>query len=100
MAISTPEPTQTGEDQEEQETQPIQATSDRRRPTKYLRRALIAMIALILGGGLVLAGVLPRLARQKKITAASQTVRESIPNVSVVEAQLASTSSTSNTGRC
>ena len=41
----------------------------------------------------MLAGVLPRLARQKKITAASQTILDSIPNVSVVQAQLAPASS-------
>ena len=88
MAISTEE-LKTGTDQDESETQPFQATPDRQRPTKHLRRALIVLIALILGGGLVLAGVLPRLTRQKKIAAASQAVRESTPIVSVVQAQLA-----------
>ena len=92
MAISTEE-LKTETSQDELETQPNQATRDRQRRTRYLRRALIALIALVLGGGLVLAGVLPRLARQKKITAASQAVRESIPNVSVVQAQLAPASS-------
>lgn len=37
----------------------------------------------------MLAGVLPRLARQKKITAAAQATRDSIPKVRVVQAQQA-----------
>ncbi len=41
----------------------------------------------------MLAGVLPRLTRQKKVTAATQAVRDSIPNVSVVQAQEAPASS-------
>jgi multidrug efflux pump subunit AcrA (membrane-fusion protein) len=41
----------------------------------------------------MLAGVLPRLARQKKVTAAAQAVRDSIPNVIVVQAQQASAAS-------
>jgi multidrug efflux pump subunit AcrA (membrane-fusion protein) len=88
LAISTQELDQTGTGQDELETQP-----KRQRRSRYLRRTLIALIALTLAGGLVLAGVLPRLARLKKITAASQSVRESIPKVSVVQAQLAPVSS-------
>ena len=88
MAIDTQEINNTETHQEELETEP-----DRPRPRRYLRRTLIALIALVLAGGLVLAGVLPRLARQKKITAASRSVRESIAKVSVVQAQLAPASS-------
>ena len=78
--------------QDEQEPQP--ATAPDRRPAKRrFRLALIAVIALIMLGGLVLAGVLPRMARQKKITAASQAVLDNIPNVTVVQAQEAPASS-------
>jgi multidrug efflux pump subunit AcrA (membrane-fusion protein) len=41
----------------------------------------------------MLAGILPRLARQKKIKAEAQAVQNSIPNVIVVQAQQASASS-------
>ena len=95
MATSTEGLNKTGTGEEEQEPHPTPAaaSSKRRGPTRYLRRGLIALIALILFAALVLAGVLPRLARQKKITAASQTILDSIPNVSVVQAQLAPASS-------
>jgi len=82
--------------QDEQEPQPEQApatASDRHPPKKHFRRALISLIVLTLFGVLVLVGVLPRLARQKKITTASQAVQNSIPNVSVVQAQEAPASS-------
>jgi multidrug efflux pump subunit AcrA (membrane-fusion protein) len=62
-------------------------------PKKAFRLTLIALIALILSAGLVLAGVLPRLARQKKSTASSQAIIDSIPSVSVVQAEQASASS-------
>jgi multidrug efflux pump subunit AcrA (membrane-fusion protein) len=60
---------------------------------RHFRLALIALVALILFGALMLAGVLPRLARQKKITTAAQAVQDSIPNVSVVQVQEAPASS-------
>ena len=53
----------------------------------------MGLIALLLVGALVLAGVLPRLSRQKKITAASQAILNNIPNVNVVQAQEAPASS-------
>lgn len=79
---------------DEREPQSTQSTaSDRRLAVRHVRPALIALIALILFAALVLAGVLPRLGRQKKITAASQAILDKIPNVSVVQAQLAPASS-------
>src|SRR5882724_11111896 len=78
---------------DEHEPQPAPATAvDKPRPKRFTP-ALIALIALILFAALMLAGVLPRLARQKKITAASQAVRDNIPNVIVVQAQQAPDSS-------
>jgi len=74
--------------QDEQDPQPEHAPAgDGPRPKKRLTMALTALIALILFVALVLAGVLPRLSRQKKITAAAQAVQNSIPNVTVVQAQ-------------
>ena len=96
MAMSTEELKKTEPGQDEQEAQPAPAPAnagDKRRPKRHFRLALLALIALILFGGLMLAGVLPRLARQKKITAAAQAVQNSIPNVTVVQAQQASASS-------
>ena len=79
--------------QNEHESQPAPATVvEKPRSKKYFRVALIALIALMFGA-LMLAGVLPRLARQKKITAASQAVRDNTPNVSVVQVQEAAASS-------
>jgi multidrug efflux pump subunit AcrA (membrane-fusion protein) len=82
--------------QDQQEPQPAPASAtvvDKPRPKRRFRLALLALIALILFGALMLAGVLPRLARNKKTTAAAQAVRDSIPNVSVVQVQEASASS-------
>ena len=76
--------------QDEQGPQPEPApegAGDKPRPKRRFRLALLALIALILFGALMLAGVLPRLARNKKITAAAQAVRDSIPRVTVVQAQ-------------
>jgi len=70
-----------------------QESSVRERPKRYLKLALVALVAVILSTGLVLAGVLPRLARQKKITASSQAIINSIPEVSVVQVEQASASS-------
>lgn len=50
-----------------------------------LRLIAFALIALVIFAGLVLAGVLPRLARQKKINAAAQQVQQAIPAVTVVQ---------------
>jgi membrane fusion protein, multidrug efflux system len=83
-----------GQDEQEQQPVPAPATADDgHRPKRHFRLALITLIALTLFAALVLAGVLPRLARQKKITAASQAVRDNIPNVTVVQVQAAPASS-------
>lgn len=76
------------EHQQEPESPPAPAIVDHKpRPKRRIRLALLALIALILFGALILAGVLPRLGRQRKITAAAQAVRDSIPKVTVVQAQ-------------
>jgi len=94
MSIQELKKSESGPEEQELQSAPAPATaSDSRRPMRHFRLALIAVIALILFGGLMLAGVLPRLARQKKITAESQAILDSIPNVSVVQAQLAPASS-------
>jgi multidrug efflux pump subunit AcrA (membrane-fusion protein) len=94
IAMSTEEHMTNEPRQDEQESQPAPATAgDRHRPKTHFKLALIALIALILFGGLMLVGVLPRLARQKKINAGAQAVQSSIPNVIVVQAQEASASS-------
>jgi multidrug efflux system membrane fusion protein len=96
MATSTEELNRIEPGQDEHEPQPAPArptAGEQHYPQRYFRLALLALIALILFGGLMLAGVLPRLARQKKITAAAQAVQNSIPNVSVIQAQQASASS-------
>src|ERR1044071_444280 len=84
-------------DQEPGKSEPVHEKQKSVRPGHPSKRAfklaLIALIALILSAGLVLAGVLPRLARQKKITASSQAVIDSIPSVSVIQAGQASASS-------
>ena len=83
-----------GQDEQELPLAPAPATADDgHRPKRHFKLALITLIALILFAALVLAGVLPRLARQKKITAASQAVRDNIPNVTVVQVQAAPASS-------
>jgi multidrug efflux system membrane fusion protein len=80
--------------QNEQDPQPAEApANDRSRPKRRFTRMLIALIALLVFVALVLAGVLPRLARQKKIMVAAQAVQNSIPNVTVVQAQIAPASS-------
>ncbi|HXQ73901.1 MAG TPA: efflux RND transporter periplasmic adaptor subunit [Pyrinomonadaceae bacterium] len=52
---------------------------------RRLRLIVFALIALVIFAGLVLAGVLPRLARQKKINAAAQQVQQAVPAVTVVQ---------------
>ena len=83
-----------GQDEQEPQSVPAPATAvDKPRPKRRFKLALLALIALILFVALVLAGVLPRLARQKKIKAEAQAVQNSIPTVVVVQAQEAPASS-------
>ena len=67
--------------------------SDEHRPVRHFKLALMVLIALLLFAGMILAGVVPRLSRQKKINAAAQAVQTSIPNVSVVQVHEAPASS-------
>lgn len=85
-AMSTEELEESEQGQDEQVPQ-SEPAGDKPLPKRRFRLVLFALLALILFGGLMLAGVLPRLARQKKINAAAQAVQNSIPNVSVVQAQ-------------
>src|SRR5258705_11111654 len=96
MAMSTEELNTPKLGQHEREPQPAQGpapAADKPHPKRHFKLVLFALIALILFGALMLAGVLPRLARHKKITAASQAVQNSIPNVTVVQVQEAPASS-------
>jgi multidrug efflux pump subunit AcrA (membrane-fusion protein) len=90
--MSTEELEKTEPDQDEQEPH-SEPPGDKPLPKRRFGLVVFALIALILFGALILAGVLPRLARQKKITAASQAVQNSIPNVTVIQAQQAPASS-------
>src|SRR4051794_19584103 len=90
LAMSTEE--QNSETDHAESESPATA-SDEHRPVRHFKLALIALIALILFAGMILAGVVPRLSRQKKINAAAQAVQTSIPNVSVVQVQEAPASS-------
>lgn len=90
--MSTEELEETEQAQDEQEPHQ-QPAGDKPLPKRRFKLVVFALIALILLGGLLLAGVLPRRTRQKKITAASQAVQNSIPNVTVIQAQLAPASS-------
>lgn len=91
---NTQEPDNHEPSENELEQQPAPASaSHKHRPMKSFIRVLIIGVALILLGALVLAGALPRLSRNKKITAAAQAVRDNIPSVNVVQAQAAPASS-------
>ena len=70
-----------------------EAASNKSRPKRRFTLVLPALIALVLFAALMLAGVLPRLARNKKVTAASLAVQNSIPNVNVVQVREAPASS-------
>src|SRR5258705_7724617 len=76
------------QDEQEPQREPVpEGADDKPRPKRRFRLALLALIALILFGALLLAGVLPRLARHKKVTAAAQSVRDNIPRGTGVQAQ-------------
>jgi multidrug efflux pump subunit AcrA (membrane-fusion protein) len=90
--MSTEELEKSEQGEDEQEPQPEPA-GDKPHPKSRFKLVLFALVALILFGALLLAGILPRLKRQKKITAASQAIQNSIPNVTVAQAQQVSASS-------
>lgn len=94
--MSTEEHTASESGQDEEAPQPSTAPAiagDKRDRKRTFRLAMAGIIALLVFGGLMYAAVRPRLARQKKITAAAQAVRDSIPIVNVVQAQQAPASS-------
>jgi multidrug efflux pump subunit AcrA (membrane-fusion protein) len=80
MSTEVPEPEQ---------NQPI----DKHLRNRSFKVIVFGLIALVLFAGLVLAAVLPRVARQKKINAAAQAIQNTIPNVNVVQVQEAPASS-------
>ena len=57
------------------------------------KRVLLALIGLVMIAGLLVAAILPRIERQKKITAAAQAMQDALPAVNVITAQLAPASS-------
>ncbi len=65
-----------------------------RRLNKHLRVVLFVALPLVLFAGLLLAGILPRLERQKRINAAARATEQSIPIVNVVQAREAPAGST------
>jgi multidrug efflux pump subunit AcrA (membrane-fusion protein) len=58
-----------------------------RRPWSRLKLALLALLGLLFFAGLLAIGILPRIKRQKKITEASQTIKDATPLVSVITAR-------------
>jgi multidrug efflux pump subunit AcrA (membrane-fusion protein) len=74
-----PEPPPPGE--------PPRTESGERRPRSRFKLAMLALLGLLLFAGLLIIGVLPRIKRQKKITEASQAVKEATPLVSVTTAR-------------
>ena len=79
-----------GEDEQEPESQTAHGKPS---PKRRVGLVIFTLIAFILFVGMVLAGVLPRLSRQKKVNSAAQAVQNSIPNVTVVQVQEAPLSS-------
>jgi multidrug efflux pump subunit AcrA (membrane-fusion protein) len=63
------------------------------RKKRRFKRVLVALIGLVLIAGLLVAAILPRIARQKKITAAAQAIQDASPTVNVITAQQAPASS-------
>ncbi|MBO0725673.1 MAG: efflux RND transporter periplasmic adaptor subunit [Blastocatellia bacterium] len=58
-----------------------------RHPRSRFKIALLALLGLLFFAGLLTIGVLPRIKRQKKITEASQAIKEATPLVSVITAR-------------
>jgi multidrug efflux pump subunit AcrA (membrane-fusion protein) len=69
------------------------AESEKRRPKSRFKLVLLALFVLVIIAGLLVAAILPRIARQKKITAAAQSMQNAITAVHVITAQQAPASS-------
>jgi multidrug efflux pump subunit AcrA (membrane-fusion protein) len=65
------------------------AEGGERRPRGRLMPALLALLGLLFFAGLLTLGILPRIKRQKKITEASQVIKDSVPTVDVITARQA-----------
>jgi multidrug efflux pump subunit AcrA (membrane-fusion protein) len=72
--------------------QPIVERQEIRKKRRFTR-VLLALIGLVLIAGLLIAAILPRIERQKKITAAAQSIQNALPAVNVITAQQAPASS-------
>ena len=57
------------------------------------KRVLLALTGLVMIAGLLIAAILPRIDRQKKITAAAQAMQDLVPAVNVITAEQAPASS-------
>jgi len=72
--------------------QPIVESEELRKKRRF-KRVLLALIGLVLIAGLLVASVLPRIERHKKITAAAQAIQDASPAVNVITAQQSPASS-------
>jgi multidrug efflux pump subunit AcrA (membrane-fusion protein) len=90
--MESEESTNTPSGPDEPQSRPAEPPRDeggeRRRPSR-LKLALLALLGLLFFAGLLTIGILPRIKRQKKITDASQAIKEAIPQVSVITARQA-----------
>jgi multidrug efflux pump subunit AcrA (membrane-fusion protein) len=71
------------------ESKEINPSHYERRRWNRLKIILLGLIGLLFVAGLLIAGILPRLERQKKITAAARSVEDGPPVVTVITAQQA-----------
>jgi multidrug efflux pump subunit AcrA (membrane-fusion protein) len=69
------------------------AASEKRRPKRRFKLVIMALIALVMMAGLLVAAILPRIAQQKKITAMAQSIQNALPAVNVITAVQAQASS-------
>ena len=66
------------------ETPTVEGTELRKKPR--FKRLLLAVIGLVMVAGVLVAAILPRIARQKTITAAAQAIQDALPAVNVITA--------------
>jgi multidrug efflux pump subunit AcrA (membrane-fusion protein) len=72
--------------------QPIDEGTELRKKQRF-NRVLLSLIGLVMIAGLLVAAVLPRIDRQKKITAVAQAMQDAVPAVNVITAEQAPASS-------